>query len=110
MKIDSQRMREGMTIRVYDSEQALELLSALEEENWRWFSGNRIFYYQNRLLKNIRGICIKDCERRLITYCPSETVKIMLSVCKDIVDFHDVIFDDEVSEDLPDIDLSGFLE
>lgn len=114
MKIDSQRLHNGMTIRVYNSEQALELLSALEEEYWHWFSGTRIFHYQHRLLKDIRGIYIKDLERRLITYYPSDAVNMMLCVGKDIVDFRELIIedgsDDYFDGDIPAVDLSNFLE
>lgn len=109
MTIDFQRLRKNMVIRVYDSEQALELLSAFVEAKWRWGGGNRIFQLPLDLLEDIRGICVEDCENRILTYWLSSDVSTMFGVETDIVDFYDVIFDDEVPEDLPDIDLNEFL-
>lgn len=110
MTIDFQRLRDGMVIRVYDSEQALELLSAFAEDKWHWRSGDRIFEFPLYLLEDIRGICVDDRENRCLTYWSSSEVTAMLKVEPDIVNFHDVIFDDDIPEDLPDIDLKEFLK
>lgn len=110
MKIDFCRLRQGMTIRVFDSEQALQVLEALSDAGFYWISKKHLFSLDTSRLRAMRGFCIESIERKLLSHYDSSEVNIMLNNEDDIVDFCDVIFYDEVPDDLPNIDLSEFLE